>query len=157
MRSAHEEDYPRQQPYRHGYQCSIRESTLLRRVACRRSLTPSLPLTRLSPSQHGGTSLSIWDPSLSRVPTSVICPDTLVVMSTLTVSCKLAVSSLLPYGDRADLPVPSLLSSTRNPESSPRSQSTSPRFPRKTEFPESPPPSGTLLVFSDVCFKWTDN
>lgn len=51
-------------------------------------LTSSPPLTRLSPSQHGGTSLSIWDPSLSRVPISVICPDTSVVMLRLTLSCR---------------------------------------------------------------------
>jgi hypothetical protein len=84
MCSAHEEDYPRQQPYRHGHQRPIRMSPFYPTMC---HTDDSLPLTRPLPSQHGGTSLSIWDPSLSRVPTSVICPDTSVVTSRLIPSC----------------------------------------------------------------------
>jgi hypothetical protein len=84
MCSAHEEDHPRQQPYRHGHQRSIRMSSSYPTMY---HTDDSLPLTRPLPSQHGGTSLLTWDPSLSRVPTSVICPDTSVVMSRLIPSC----------------------------------------------------------------------
>lgn len=40
--------------------------------------------TRRSPSRLGGTRPSTWDPSSSRVPTSVTFPATSVVMSTST-------------------------------------------------------------------------
>jgi hypothetical protein len=89
MCPAHEEDYPRQQPYRHGHQRSIRMSLSYPTMG---DADISPPLTRPLPSQHGGTSPSIWDPSLSRVPTSVICPDTSVVMSRLIPSCTFPLS-----------------------------------------------------------------
>jgi hypothetical protein len=84
MCSAHEEDHPRQQPYCYGHQRPIRMSLSYPTMG---DADISPPLTRPLPSQHGGTSLLTWDPSLSRVPTSVICPDTSVVMSRLIPSC----------------------------------------------------------------------
>ena len=86
----------------------------------------SPPPTRQSPSQHGGTSLSIWDPSLSREPISVICPDTSVVMSRSTLSCTSPSVFCLFFAD-VQCQVCRILRTTRSTLQGPRRRIPDPR------------------------------